>query len=278
MAWLGFRLGQMDAVVLGLEVVALLAAMRGRSALGGLAGTAGALLAPQVLWPLPLLLVAVGARDGRWRGAVAGALAALLALVAIPALTRPRLLPAWAGLMHRFAAGVGPAQPDLAGLPGLVRFAPAGWRLRPGLTDPLTLAIVGAGLALLIVVVWNGWADRAWHARPPRLRVAWGIMLPLGVWILVTPYSHGMDALVLAPLALLALGPDGAELARPPAWLVVAAILALPQIFILTPGPGTLVVPQSLTAVALLGLLALATARWRRDLPAGGAGKTVASV
>ncbi len=262
--WRCLLTGQIDAFALGLETVALLSAMRNRPVVSGACAVAAALLKPQVLWCLPVVLFIALRSERRGSPFAWGGLACAVLLLGIPAVVSFQLLPAWVRLVPHFASSVATIQPDLAGLPGLVRFAPASWNLRPGLSDPVTLAVVGLGLGVA------GWLLRQAGRSPARAllsretRLAWTVLLPFGVWVLVSPYSHTNDMLVLIPLLVLALGTDGREIRRPEAILVLAALVILPEFFLLVEGSNP-IGPRSLSSVAVLALVSFAWSRspWR---------------
>ncbi|HVA21522.1 MAG TPA: glycosyltransferase family 87 protein [Candidatus Micrarchaeia archaeon] len=211
LAWiglLGITAGQFDAVLTAAVGGAMVLAWRGRP------GGAGALLGlcwikPDLVWPVPLFLFVALWPDRRaalrMGAGFAGAGGGLLALQLAAA---PGLLPQWWGSLGTFARAVGRAQPDLAGLPGMLGALPSAWGLGTGVASPGTLLLVAIGLAVMAGFgLWLGRADD-WTTVTRVGRIAWGVAFPLGVWMLVTPYGHPNDDLLLLPLLVLTIGRD----------------------------------------------------------------------
>lgn len=264
--WRGLLTGQMDGLELALETLAVLAAIRRRPAAAGAMAVVAALLKPQLLWLLPLALLVLAGRERQGtRFAVGGAVAAV-ALVGAPAVLEPALVPAWAHSLLAFSSSIRSVQPDLAGLPGLLRFAPPGWGLRPGLASPPVLALLAPALVLIGWLLQRAGTGRSWGQLPRATRVLWVAALPVGVWILVSPYSHSNDLLVLLPLVILALGPDGRLAVRPSSLTALAALVVFPEFFLLF-DPGSPVSQRSLAGLAVLCLVILAMIRspWARE-------------
>lgn len=274
--WRCLLTGQMDGFVLTLESLAILGAVRRRPAASGALAAAAALLKPQLLWLFPVVLFVAMLREREARRFAIGAIAAGLLLLGIPALVYPSLLPDWGRAIGSFASSIAAVQPDLAGLPGLLRFAPASYHLAPSLTSPVTLIIVSTGLGLIGWLGWRTGAGSMWTRLPPSTRLVWAVMLPVGVWFLVSPYSHSNDMLVLVPLLVVALGPNGVDAHTPQGVATLAALIILPE-FSLYLNPSQLVGRLSIASVAVLALVLFAWSRspWRdsteraRDLAAG---------
>lgn len=211
-AFINYDLGQVAILSMGFLVAFLLAVDGGRLDWAGALAMAGALLLPQDLWPLvPLLWVLP--RPWRWatfrRGLLGEAIAAL-ALLGTPLLMRADLLGQWIHRLLHFGATL-PFQGELVGLPGLTAFAPARWNLAPGLRDPAVVAVamVGVAVAAAVTVVLLR-SPKLSRLRRPR-STGWLVLLPLGIWLLVTPYGHIQDLAAIFPLAMLALGTRAAR-------------------------------------------------------------------
>ncbi|MGH7608644.1 MAG: hypothetical protein ACREOD_01685, partial [Candidatus Dormibacteria bacterium] len=58
-------------------------------------------------------------------------------------------------------------------------------------------------------------------------RVLWAVGLSLALWLMLTPYSHPNDFLLLFPLILALLGPDAARAGKP-AVAVALLCVAIP--------------------------------------------------
>jgi hypothetical protein len=208
---LGFLSGQFDALLLAGLALSLHLAIRNRPTAAG-AVCALVWVKPDLTWPvLPLLALALWP-DVRAAARVLGGFAAATAGVLLLQLaTTASLLPAWWHHLTLFAGRVDRVQPDLAGLPSLLRALPGG--AGGGLTGGRTLAAVAAGLALATAIALRSArtaAAQAAGSRPRRLIAA--VCIPLGLWLLVAPYAHPNDDLLLLPVVLLVLGPDAVRL------------------------------------------------------------------
>ncbi|MHB8311753.1 MAG: hypothetical protein ACYDD0_00395, partial [Candidatus Dormibacteria bacterium] len=90
----------------------------------------------------------------------------------------------------------------------------------------------------------------------------WGLLLPLGIWMLVTPYLHSYDILILLPLLVLTLGPGAVELRRPLPWMIMGSLLLLPVVFLHL--PESIRTAGPLTSLAMLALVLFAVSRQPR--------------
>jgi len=224
---LGITAGQFDAVLTAAVGGGMVLAWRGRpAAAGALLGLAW--IKPELIWPVPIFLFLALWPDRRaaWRMA-AGFGVAGGGLLLLQLLTVPRMIPAWWVALSHFAGEVGRVQPDLAGLPGMLRALPAGWGLGTGVASVGSLLLMGAGLGAM--AVFGAWLARAedWTTVTRVGRIAWGVAFPLGCWLLVTPYSHPNDDLLLLPLLLLTIGRDARRVHGTGLVGSVAAILLL---------------------------------------------------
>ena len=264
-ALINYVMGQVAALSFGLLVGVLLAVEAGRPGWAGAIAMTGAVLLPMDLWPLVPLLWIVP-RPWRWAGLRRGLLGeaiALLVLVGAPLLIRAGLLGEWIHRLLDFGVKL-PFQGELVGLPGLVTFAPARWNLSPGLRDPLvgSVAIVGVAVAALLTV---GLLRSPMLARLRRPRsTGWLLLLPLGIWLLATPYGHIQDVAGVFPLAMLALGTGAAELHRPSAWLLLMSLLVVPVA--LTFFSSYFFPPHTLAPLGILVLVIMSGLQLRREL------------
>ncbi len=248
---LGFVSGQFDALMLAVVAGAMLLGWRQHPLPSGL--VMGLVwLKPDLLWPAPIFLFLAlwPQRRSAARFALGFALTSTGCLAAYPG-----LLPAWWSAALGFSRTVGVSQPDLAGLPSLAGAAPAGWRLASGLTAPGSLAV--AAIALAAMAVFAAWMMLSpdWRRLTPVGRIAWGVALPLGIWLVATPYAHTNDDLLLLPLLMLTVGRDARRVHGLGLWLSLAVVA-----LVLLTWPGGLVPWEVATAAAIL----LGAAVWRR--------------
>jgi Glycosyltransferase family 87 len=242
---LGFFSGQFDALLLAAVVAALLLMRRGSPWLAGVCMLAVA-FKPHLLWPVPLLILAVWAADRprAWRFGVSA-----VGTVGAAAVAGFLLVPG-AGSFVAHALGFGgrvaAVQPDLSGIPGFLA------SLRGGGIAGDAVAVLGA--AAVIALAWLS-------ARNPRLRAlpdAQRAVIPLtglAVWLACTPYAHPNDDVLLYPLIALVIGAQGSRLDARSLQLAVVACLAVVSAFLVAPALGYAVV---------LAAIAFAVARRNR--------------
>ncbi|MGA9774295.1 MAG: glycosyltransferase family 87 protein [Candidatus Dormiibacterota bacterium] len=266
-AVVNYFLGQVSTVVLALLVAALLAAKDRRYGWAGAIAMTGALLKPQDLWPLILLvwLVPESPTASAWARIALGQISAFLILVGTPLLVSGALLGSWLQLLIHFGSRL-PSQRELVGLPGLLAFTPANWHLSPSFQDPVVVVMILLGCLAIVVMLHRLLLTAALLRLPPARRIGWLLLLPLGVWMLVTPYGHTQDVVVAFPLTMLALGDGGAALRRPFGWVLVTSVLVIPVAMIFF--SDYLFPPESLAPVGLLILVSMAVAALRHELAA----------
>lgn len=258
-ALLGVFSGQFDLVLLALLIAAMSLAVRGRPGLAGAICMAAAVVKPHILWPLPLLVAATQMPDRRAVGrCVIAAAATGAVLVGGTELLMPGSLRAFVGHLFAFGSGISSAQPDLAGLPGLVV------RLPGGAVAAGVLAVAGAVLTVGFACFW-GVSGRAQQVAP-GMRVALGVGVGMAVWLAATPYAHPNDDVLLFPLIALLLGVDGRAIRQRQLALALAGALVLVAGFVFSAVAGALVA------------VALAAALWRRWPEAGQTGIAAASL
>lgn len=235
---LGFFSGQFDALLLTAVIAALLLMRRGSPWLAGACMLAVA-FKPHLLWPVPLLILAVWAADRprAWRFA-----ASAVSTVGAAALAGFLLVPG-AGSFFAHALGFGgrvaAVQPDLAGIPGFLASLPGG-----GVAGD-AVAVLGA--AAVIALAWFSARSPRLHALPAASRA----VIPLAglaVWLACTPYAHPNDDVLLYPLIAVVVGAQGRRLDARSLQLAVLACFAVVSAFLVAPALGDAVV---LAAVAL---------------------------
>ncbi len=216
--WWGLMLGQPDALLVGLLLLALVAVRHQRWTAAGVIGP-WLLLKPDLSWPVVPLLIAAAWKDREARRQLATGLALGGTTFLLMA---GWLLPSWAlGLAH--FGGRSQFQGLLSGLPDLLggelRAAPA----HQILASPLTWAIVAAGLVAMIAAALLA-GRRATSTSP---RTEWMILVPLAIWIATSPYLHAEDALFAVPLAL-RLADSGNSWSRLPLLLILLPWVVFP--------------------------------------------------
>lgn len=253
-AMLGFAAGQFDALLLAALAGSLLLAWHDRPLFAGL--VLGLVwIKPDLLWPAPMFLFLTlwPRRPKAWWFALGFAVASAVCL----ALSASGVGEWWQAA-HRFAAGVGQLQPDLAGLPGLLGAAPSKWGLGLGLLAPGTLAIIAASLvAMAIFATWM-MVSEDWRRVSPVARIAWGVGLPVGIWLAAAPYAHPNDDLLLLPLFMLTVGRDARRVHGLGLGL---ALLVVVWLLLIWP---SLVIPWFI-GLGCLGVLAVALWQWRTN-------------
>ncbi len=258
---LGLIDGQFDAIILASLAGAMLLAWHQRSLAAGLV-LGLTLLKPTLLWPVPIfILLALWPNRRQALRFAAG----FLLMVVVFLLASWSRLGSWVHHLTGFAGAVGTQQPDLAGLPGLLRAAPVSWGLGTGPTAPTSLALVA--LALLAMVVFGIWMmiSPDWRRVSPVGRVSWAVALPVGIWLLAIPYAHPNDDLLLLPLFMLTVGRDARRVHGLGLQLSGAVVVLVLLIW-----PGGLLPWQ--VGLALLLVLSAGVWRWRTDIRLTGFG------
>lgn len=251
---LGLLSGQFDALIFAAVGGAMLLAWHERALPAGL--VMGLVwIRPELLWPAPLLLFLVLLRQRSRASRFAEGFAITTAASVI---VYPGLLPGWWRALWSFGGSVARQPPDLAGLPTLAGAAPASWKLSAGLLAPGTLAT--GCLALLAIGIFSTWmlTSRDWDRVSQVGRIAWGVGLPLAIWLAATPYSHTNDDVLLLPLLMLTVGRDARRVHGLGLGLALVAVIWL---LLIWPG-GVLPWPVGL---AVLALLSIGLWHWRTD-------------
>ena len=207
---------------------------------------------PDLLWPAPLFLflALLNRRAQAVRFAIGFAAISVVCLS-----VHADLLPAWWVALRGFAATVAHGQPDLAGLPGLLGAAPKGWGLGTGLAAPGTMVVIAVALVSMGVFATWMMTSSDWMRVSAVGRVAWGVGLPVAIWLAATPYAHPNDDVLLLPLFMLTVGRDARRVHGRGLGL---ALLVLVWFLLVWPSE---VIPWP---VGLLVLAGLAVVLWRR--------------
>jgi len=201
---LGLLAGQFDAILFAALAGSMLLAWHERSFAAGLV-LGLTLLKPTLLWPVPVFMFLALWPDRK--RALHFATGFLLVAAGFLTVSWP-LLVSWVHQLRVFGSAVGSQQPDLAGLPGLLGAAPHAWGLGTGFSAPVTIVVVATALASMVVfAVWM-MVSPDWRRVSPVGRVTWAVALPVGIWLLATPYAHPNDDLLLLPLFMLTVGRD----------------------------------------------------------------------
>jgi hypothetical protein len=115
-------------------------------------------------------------------------------------------------------------------------------------------------LALIAIATFSIWmmTSSDWRRVSPVGRIAWGVGLPVAIWLAATPYAHPNDDLLLLPLFMLTVGRDAR---RVHGQGLALAVLVVVWILLIWPSG---VVPWPL-GLLVLGVLAAALWHWRTD-------------
>ncbi|MGH7704974.1 MAG: glycosyltransferase family 87 protein [Candidatus Dormibacteria bacterium] len=258
---LGFLAGQLDAVLFAALAGSMLLAWHERGLAAGLV-LGVTLITPTLLWPVPVFMfLALWPERRRALHFAAGYLLA----AAVLAGASWSLLPSWWRALLAFGAGIGARRTDLASLPGLVAAAPSSWGLGRGVTATPTLALIA--LAVVGMAVFGVWMmiSPEWRRVSPVGRVTWAVALPVGIWLLASPYAHPNDDLLLLPLLMVTVGRDARRIHGLGLGLSAATLLLLLLVWPLGLVPWQVGVP-------ILGGLGVAVWLGRTDLRLTGYG------
>jgi hypothetical protein len=95
---------------------------------------------------------------------------------------------------------------------------------------------------------------------PAGERVLWQIFLPVSIWLLVTPYGHPNNLILLLPLVLVVIGPDARAIAHFPGQVFcLGAFIVLTELF-----TGTVLLTDLVPIATLILLVAAARTLWIR--------------
>ncbi|MFZ0168911.1 MAG: glycosyltransferase 87 family protein [Candidatus Dormiibacterota bacterium] len=258
---LGLLDGQLDALLFAALAGSMLLAWHERSLAAGCV-LALTLLKPTLLWPVPVFMFLALWPDRRQAFRLA---AGFLLVGALLALASWSLLSAWWHSLGVLANGLGSHQTDLAGLPGLLGAAPRSWGLGTGISAPASLLLLALGIGLMAGFgIWM-MVSADWQRVSLVGRITWAAALPLGIWLLATPYGHPNDDLFVLPLFMLTVGRD----ARRVHGLGLGLSAAVMVLLVLIWPAGVLPWQLGLVVFAALGV---GLWRWRTDLRLTGFG------
>ena len=207
--FLGVLLGQPDAVLLLLLVLALWCLSRGRAAPAGFALALG-LVKPQIMAGPIVLLAVLSWRRGQLGTYLAGLAAGVAAFVGSSLLVAgPAVVQGWAHELAGFGGATVYTQVDISSLTTIY----VGWA-------PHTL---GLALFAATLLAWAGLCAMLWQNTPHPLPPSpsrgeggrgvgntpgggegpgerWWLALGLTCWLLATPYAHPHDDVLLLPV------------------------------------------------------------------------------
>jgi Glycosyltransferase family 87 len=184
--FLGVLLGQPDAVLLLLLVLALWGLSRGHAAPSGFALALG-LVKPQIMAGPIVLLAVLSWRRGQLGTYLAGLAAGVATFVGTSLLVAgPAVVQGWAHELAGFGGTTVYAQVDISSL----TTAYVGWA-------PHTLALALSAATLL---AWGGLCMVSWREAGKGRDERWWLALGLTCWLLATPYAHPHDDVLLLPV------------------------------------------------------------------------------
>jgi hypothetical protein len=258
-SWVGLSgliQGQVDAVLLAGLLGGTVLALRGKFFMAGL--LIGLLwLKPDVMWPAALF-----AGVALWpnRSALLRYLLGLALTTAAFLGGSATLVPAWVNSLVHIGGGAG-GQSNLAGLPVLLSALPRSWGLGLGFGSPVTWTLLLFSLAGLGWLAVQVALSPRWRQLGTERRLVWAVGLAMGLWLLVAPYAHSYDDLLLLPLLALVIGRDAVAVGRSGPALSVLLLASAPIAW--------LWVEVNLTSLAVAMLVVVAVFGLRREL--GGA-------
>ncbi len=216
LAWVfvwGRLIGQLDFVIpVSLLATCFLLARR-RNYLAGVVLT-GIWVQPELAWVAGLAMIVLLFPDRRAISqALIGFFGVSAVLFGISAAISHGVLLDWVHGSSVFLHREGTHEYDLLGLAGLIQVVdPSDFGLYAATAVPtLALAAVGVVTALGSAVWLAG--SRAIAGMPAFERMLWRMLVPVGIWLLFTPYGHPNNAIILIPLVVLAIGPDARHIA-----------------------------------------------------------------
>jgi hypothetical protein len=254
----GRVLGQLDFLILvGLVATCLLVSSH-RYYFAGIA-LASVWVQPELGWVAVVAVIVLLWGDRRALMQTLGSfLAFSIVLFGISALSPHGMLTDWVTgggvFVHREASH----ETDLLGLPAILQIIiPHDYKVY-GASSVFTLGI--AFLGTIAAIGTGAWLRRSEVSRylPTGERVLWQMFVPVSIWILVTPYGHPENLLLLLPLALLVIGPDARRIAhRPGQVLCLGAFIVLTELF-----TGTVLLSDLVPIATLILLVAAARTLW----------------
>lgn len=234
-AWIfvwGRLIGQLDFILPVSLVATCFLLARKHNYLAGLALT-GIWVEPELTWMAGVALIVMLLSDHRaLKQALIGFVGASAVLFGISALVPHGILLDWARGGFIFLHREGSHEYDLLGLPGLIQVLdPSNYRLYAVTAVP-TVVIAALGVVTAVgSAVWMR-GSKAIAGMPVVEATLWRIFLPVGIWLLFTPYGHPNNAIILIPLVVLAIGADAIRIAGSAVDVVLlCVIITLAQFF-----------------------------------------------
>ncbi len=255
-ALITYIVGQVDGILLGLVTVAILGITHERPLLAGVAVGLAVALKVDVCWPLAFFVPLAALPN--WKQAIhllAAELGTGVICLGVPMLWFPWWFTSWLHRLVGFSHGVAAKQPDLAGVDGLIRLLPP--ELAPG-SFAGNIGIAAVLFAGLFGMGW--WGLRLYRGRSlanaSLQHVAVAVTVPMSLWLLVSPYAHTDDTLLLIPLGLWLLSDAGGHPLRMKV-ITLFCLLVPPTYTLVAASWGLLDHAYSFTALGTAGLLAL---------------------
>jgi hypothetical protein len=120
------------------------------------------------------------------------------------------------------------------------------------------LTIIAASVATMAIIATWMMVSEDWKRVSPVARIAWGVGLPIGIWLAAAPYAHPNDDLLLLPLFMLTVGRDARRVHGLGLGL---ALLVMVWLLLIWP---SLVIPWFI-GLGCLAVLAAALWHWRTN-------------
>jgi uncharacterized membrane protein YiaA len=257
----GRVLGQLDFLILiGVVGTCLLVSSR-HYYFAGLA-LASVWVQPELGWIAGVALIILLWDDRRALVQTLGSfLAVSVVLFAASAFIPHGILTDWIAGGGVFAHREASHETALLGLPAILSiFRPHDYKLY-GATSAFTLGTAFLGTSAAIVTgIWFRLSS-VLRSMPVGERVLWQMFVPLGIWLLVTPYGHPNNLMLLLPLVLLVIGPDATNIAHS-AWqlLSLGAFIVITELF-----TGTVLLTDLAPFATVILLVAAARTLWIRQ-------------
>lgn len=258
-AW-GRISGQLDFLILIGVVGTCLLVSSHRYYFAGIA-LASVWVQPELGWIAGIALIVLLWGDHRALMQTLGSfLAVSIVVFAISAFIPHGILTDWVAGGGVFAHREASHETDLLGLPAILQIIiPHDYRFY-GASSVFTLGI--ALLGTIAAIATGAWLRLSGVSRhlPAGERVLWQIFLPVSIWLLVTPYGHPNNLILLLPLVLVVIGPDARAIAHFPGQVFcLGAFIVLTELF-----TGTVLLTDLVPIATLILLVAAARTLWIR--------------
>lgn len=217
--------GQWDGLLLAGTVGIILLRVRDKGFAAGVLCTL-TWVKPQLLLPLTILVaISFWPQRKSTLKVLLGFFLGSLLLAGVQELLVPQLVGPWWTYLNHFAQRIPETQGAMANLDGLTRDLPKSLGVTDALTGGFDLAVLSVTVAVAGgISIWLAWCRTKcvsqWLYGPEASVFA--VALPLGVWLVGTPYDHVNDLVLMVPLLLLLVWPGGSKLG--PAWALAAAV------------------------------------------------------